>query len=146
MIVAAYKGSPSSEGPPFIRQVISSRATMIAQAFAIAGVSISRAFDSASSQSVVHAEERLGFPSRNPLIHLGQRQRRQTGRVGGGSWQNVWYRQKVRENREEHKPEIPLNQNSAVQNGTVKNRQAVSGRNKRDVHGGASRDRTVHAL
>jgi hypothetical protein len=77
MIVAAYKGSPSSEGPPFIRQVVSSRATMAAQAFAIAGVSISRAFDSASSQSVVHAEERLGFPSRNPLIHLGQRQRRQ---------------------------------------------------------------------
>ena len=48
---------------------------------------------------------------------------------------------KVHENREEHKPEIPLGQNSAVQNGTVKNGQAVSGRNKRDVHGGASRDR-----
>jgi hypothetical protein len=42
--------------------------------------------------------------------------------------------EKVHENWEEHKTEIPLGQNSAVQNGTNKN--------QRVVHGGASRDRT----
>jgi hypothetical protein len=46
-----------------------------------------------------------------------------------------------KKNREEHKPEIPLGRNSAVQNGTAKNGQVVSDRNKRDVYGGASRDR-----
>jgi hypothetical protein len=50
--------------------------------------------------------------------------------------------EKVHENREEHKAEIPLGQNSAVQNGTTENREFATDRNKRVCHGGASRDRT----
>lgn len=49
--------------------------------------------------------------------------------------------EKMHEDREENKAEIPLGQKSAVQIGTGKNRQAVSDRNKRVGHGGASRDR-----
>src|SRR5215471_11923493 len=49
--------------------------------------------------------------------------------------------EKMHKDREESKTEIPLGQNSGVQIGTSKNRQAVSGRNKKVKHGGASRDR-----
>src|SRR6476646_4707251 len=50
--------------------------------------------------------------------------------------------EKVHESREEHKAEIPLGQNSVVQNGTTENREFATERNKRVCHGGASRDRT----
>jgi hypothetical protein len=47
----------------------------------------------------------------------------------------------MHQDREKRKAEIPLGQNSAVQIGTSKKGQAVSDRNKRVKHGGASRDR-----
>ena len=50
--------------------------------------------------------------------------------------------EKMHEDREESKAEIPLGQKSGVQIGTGKNGQAVSDRNTRVKHGGASRDRT----
>ena len=53
--------------------------------------------------------------------------------------------EKVHENREKHKVEIPLGQNSAVQNGTTENWEAASAGNKRGGHGRANRDRTACA-
>src|SRR5260370_13962876 len=49
--------------------------------------------------------------------------------------------EKMHENREERKAEIPLGQNSVVQNGNSKNWQAVSDIKKKVVHGGASQAR-----
>jgi len=51
--------------------------------------------------------------------------------------------EKMHADREKSKAEIQVGQKSAVQIGTSKNGQAVSDRNKKDIHGGASRDRTI---
>ena len=106
------------------------------------GCSISRAFASAISQSVVQAATRTDLPSRIPRIHFGQRQRLQKSiRFFGAVGLVPSVNKKMHEDREKGKAQPQLGQ-TAVQNGTGKKRQAVSAGNKRVNHGGASRDRT----
>jgi hypothetical protein len=83
------------------------------------------------------------YPRENPESIWGNDNAAKSDRVFADTWSSAGVDKQVHEDREERKTQIQLGQNSAVQNGTAKNRQVVSDRNKRVGHGGASRDRTA---